>query len=118
MTRIITARPLTRENFAAFGDVLDTATANHYPINNGKCERYHDLATAEATGPNARVILSIFKGTPYDFPLKLAMVERHPYRQSGVYALVAASVPRRRLPRHCRTARVSRTPFSPNRAKA
>ena len=79
MTRIITARPLTRENFAEFGDVLDTGTANHYPINNGRCERYHDLATAEATGPNARVILSIFKGTPYEFPVKLPMVERHPY---------------------------------------
>jgi ureidoglycolate lyase len=30
-------------------------------------------------GTNARVILSIFKGTPYDFPLKLSMVERHPF---------------------------------------
>lgn len=78
MTRIITARPLTRENFAAFGDVIETEGAHHYPINNGKCERYHDLAKVEATGPNARVLISIFKGTPYEFPLKLTMVERHP----------------------------------------
>ena len=80
MTRIITARPLTRENFAPFGQVLDAAGwANHYPINGGKCERYHDMATAEAAGSNARVILSVFKGTAYDFPLKLTMVERHPF---------------------------------------
>lgn len=78
MNRILTARPLTREAFAAFGEVLETDGANHYPINGGRCERYHALATAEAAGPGGRVILSLFKGTPYDFPLRLTMVERHP----------------------------------------
>jgi len=76
--RILIARTLTRENFAPFGDVLDTDWENHYPINAGKCERFHDLATVEAAGPEARVIISIFRGTPYDFPLRLTMVERHP----------------------------------------
>lgn len=80
MTRILAASPLTREAFAPFGQVLDAdGWQNHYPINAGRCERYHDLATAEAAGTDARVILSIFKGTPYAFPLKLAMVERHPF---------------------------------------
>ena len=80
MTRILTAQPLTREAFAPFGQVLEAADwANHYPINSGKCERFHDLATAEANGADARVILSIFKGTPYALPLMLSMVERHPY---------------------------------------
>jgi ureidoglycolate lyase len=82
MTRarpIITAEPLTREAFAEFGDVLDTDWPNHFPINNGKAERYHDLAKVEAEGPNARVLISIFRGTPYELPLKLTMVERHPF---------------------------------------
>lgn len=74
----IVAQPLTRESFAPFGDVIDVETSNHYPINNGKCERYHDLARPEVTGPNARVLISIARGTPYEFPLKLTMVERHP----------------------------------------
>ncbi|MEQ1944921.1 ureidoglycolate lyase [Mesorhizobium sp. VNQ89] len=78
MTRIITARRLTRENFAPFGDVLDTAGDGHYPINAGKCERYHALARPEAAGPGGHVLISIFKATPYAFPLKLTMVERHP----------------------------------------
>ena len=78
MNRIVTARPLTREDFAPFGDVLDTDWENHFPINAGKCERYHDLATVEVEGENARVLISIFKGTPYEFPLVLKMVERHP----------------------------------------
>jgi ureidoglycolate lyase len=80
MTRIITVQPLTREAFAPFGQVLDAeGWENRYLINNGKCERCHDIATAEATGTDARTILSIFKGTPYSFPLKLTMVERHPF---------------------------------------
>ncbi|MER9656628.1 ureidoglycolate lyase [Mesorhizobium sp. M0152] len=78
MTRIV-ARPLTRESFAAFGDVIDMSGDNHYPINGGKAERYHDLATAEATGPNGRVLISMVRGTPYELPLKLTMVERHPF---------------------------------------
>ena len=79
MSRILYAEPLTRENFAPFGDVLDTGCPTHYPINEGKCERFHDLARVEATGPNSRVLISIFCGTPYEFPLRLSMVERHPF---------------------------------------
>lgn len=80
MTRIITARPLTREAFAPFGQVIDAeGWENRYFINNGKCERCHEIATAEAAGAEARVILSIFKGSPYPLPLKLTMVERHPF---------------------------------------
>jgi len=79
VSRIITAQPLTRESFAPFGDVIDTGGDNHYPINGGKCERYHALARPEATGPAGHTLISIFKATHYEFPLKLAMVERHPF---------------------------------------
>ena len=78
MSRVIVAQPLTRENFAPFGDVIDTGGELHYPINGGKTERYHALARPEAIGPNGHVLISIGKATPYDFPLELTMVERHP----------------------------------------
>lgn len=78
MPRAVTARALNREAFAPFGDVIETAGADNFPINDGKCTRFHDLAKVEAEGPNARVLVSIFRGTPYAFPLKLGMVERHP----------------------------------------
>jgi ureidoglycolate lyase len=79
MTRVITAQPLTRKNFAPFGEVIDFDTDNHYPINNGRCERYHALVKPEAAGPNGHVLVNLFRGTAYDFPLKLTMVERHPF---------------------------------------
>ena len=77
--RTINARPLTREAFADFGDVIETDGARHYPINGGKCERYHDLAKVEALGPGGHVLINIFRGTPYPIPLTLTLVERHPF---------------------------------------
>lgn len=78
MSRVLTARPLTRAEFAPFGDILDTDWDNHYPINGGRCERFHELATVETMGDDARAIISIFRGTPYALPLTLGLVERHP----------------------------------------
>jgi ureidoglycolate lyase len=88
--RRLTARPLTREAFAPFGDVIDDTGQNRFHINAGKAERIHDLATAEAAGPNARVILSLFRGTPYAFPLTLRMVERHPFGSQAFVPLSPA----------------------------
>jgi ureidoglycolate lyase len=78
VSRIVIAQPLTRENFAPFGDVIDARGDNHYPINGGNTERYHALARPEATGPGSHVLISIGKATAYELPLTLAMVERHP----------------------------------------
>ncbi len=78
MKRLV-AQPLTREAFAPYGDVIDAeGWQNHYPINAGRTERFHALATAEVAGPDARVIMSIARGSPYALPLTLSMVERHP----------------------------------------
>lgn len=78
MPRTILAKPLTRASFEPFGEVLEAGGDNHYPINGGKAERYHALAAAEAAGADAGVLISIVRGTPYEFPLALTMVERHP----------------------------------------
>ena len=77
-SRAVHALPLTRDAFASFGDVIETAGARHFPINGGMCERYHDLAAVQAGGPNARVLISVFRGKPYAMPLRLTLVERHP----------------------------------------
>ena len=76
--KTIDIRPLTREAFAPFGDVLETDGAQSFPINAGKCVRYHDLAKVETTGKKARPMISLLRGEPYPLPLELNMVERHP----------------------------------------
>lgn len=74
----IPIKPLTIEDFAPFGEVIDLDTAQHFPINNGMCTRYHDLATVELGGDEPRPLVNIFRGKPYEVPLHLKMVERHP----------------------------------------
>ena len=85
--KTIVAKPLTRSNFKAYGEVIEMAGTQHYPINDGKTERYHDLANIEATGPNARVLVSLFRGQPYTLPLVLSLVERHPFGSQAFYPL-------------------------------
>ncbi len=77
--REITIQPLTRGAFAPFGDVIEIDGAHSFPINHGMCMRYHDLAKVETTGDNPRTLISLLRGKPYELPLKLKMVERHPF---------------------------------------
>jgi ureidoglycolate lyase len=83
----LTIEPLTQDAFAPFGQVIETAGANHYAINKGMTERFHDLARVELAGVHARPLLSIFEGKPYRLPLELSLVERHPLGSQAFYPL-------------------------------
>ncbi len=72
------AEPLTPEAFAPFGDVIDTRTSDYFPINAGRTRRYHDLATVETLGEEARTLISVFVSQPVEVPLELDFLERHP----------------------------------------
>jgi len=88
--RRITIEPLTPEAFAPFGQVIQVQGAQHYPINGGMTERYHDLARVELAGVHARPLISIFRGRPYALPLSLTLVERHPLGSQAFYPLAAS----------------------------
>ena len=75
--KILLPRPLTREAFAPFGDVIETEGAHHYPINQGTTERYHDLANLNMR-EGGRAIVSIFRGQPRSYPMQITALERHP----------------------------------------
>ncbi|ATE60197.1 ureidoglycolate lyase [Thauera sinica] len=71
-------RPLARETFAPYGEVIEASDdASHFTINAGNTERYHDLARIKP-GPDGRVIVSIFRGQPRALPFTVQMMERHP----------------------------------------
>lgn len=86
-SRTIFIEPLTRDAYAPFGQVIETAGAHHYPINGGMTERYHDLARVELGGVHPRPLISIARGQPYDLPLTLKMVERHPLGSQAFHPL-------------------------------
>jgi ureidoglycolate lyase len=71
--------PLTKSSFSPYGDVIEADPASMRLINGGTTERFHGLATAEAEGGGARVIISLFRGQPRSFPYAVEMMERHPF---------------------------------------
>lgn len=86
MTTVV-IEPLTPEAFALFGQVIQIEGAQHYPINDGMTERFHDLAKVELAGVHARPVISVFRGQPYQLPLPLKLVERHPLGSQAFYPL-------------------------------
>jgi ureidoglycolate lyase len=87
MTRTIAIEKLTREAYAPFGQVIETAGSHHFPINAGMTERFHDLAHVELGGPHPRPLISIARGRPYELPIVLKMMERHPLGSQAFYPL-------------------------------
>lgn len=74
----LVAVPLTKEDFAPFGDVIEFAGKPDFAINNGMCDRYHALAEVETIGEGPRPIISLGYGRHYQMPLTLELMERHP----------------------------------------
>ncbi len=79
MPEFLDIHPLTKAAFAPFGDVIETHPETMRYINGGTTERFHALASAEAAGEGARVIINLFRGQPRAFPYEVGMMERHPF---------------------------------------
>ncbi len=79
--------PLTRSGFAPFGDVIEMTGAQHYPINQGYAERFHDLARIDTDAEKGETIISLFRGKPRPLPIEIGFVERHPLGSQAFYPL-------------------------------
>lgn len=87
--RSLVIQPLTAQAFAPFGQVIEKEGAEHFPINLGKCQRYHDLCAIDLLGDDAKPMISLFQGTHYPSPIALTLVERHPLGSQAFYPLSA-----------------------------
>lgn len=80
--------PLTAEAFRPFGDVIEASeTAQHFTINDGFAERYHDLAHIDTTAEGGWPLVSLFRAKPRAFPLAITTLERHPLGSQAFVAL-------------------------------
>jgi ureidoglycolate lyase len=82
--------PLTREAFAPFGEVIETAGATSFAINAGTTTRYHDLARIETAGDASWVLVSLFEGQAWHAPIEIRMLERHPLGSQAFYPVDGA----------------------------
>ncbi len=71
-------KPLTREAFADFGDVIETDSVDPILINEGTTERFHDLAKVDVLDDGGVPLISIFRATPRPMPIAIKLMERHP----------------------------------------
>ncbi|MEH6576980.1 MAG: ureidoglycolate lyase [Amphritea sp.] len=99
METILNVEPLTKQAFASFGNVIETEGSQHFPINNGSTERFHDLASIDVSEAEGRPIVSIFRAQPLKMPLCVKMMERHPlasqaFIPSGSEAFLVLVAPR------------------------
>ncbi|WP_432473968.1 ureidoglycolate lyase [Amphritea sp. HPY] len=78
MKFILNVELLTKQAFEPFGDVIETEGSQHFSINNGSTERFHDLANIDVSAEKGRPIVSIFRAQPLQMSLSVKMMERHP----------------------------------------
>lgn len=79
--------PLTKQAFAPFGDVLEMAGANHYPVNQGFATRFNDLANVDVAMEGGTTNVSIFMANPRPNPIAIVLMERHPLGSQIFYPL-------------------------------
>lgn len=85
---MLRVEPLTRATFAAFGDVIDAASAETvYTINGGTAQRFHDLAHIDTGVDGGRPIVSLFRAQARALPFVVRMLERHPLGSQGFMPL-------------------------------
>ena len=89
MTRLLPIRPLERNAFLPFGEIIspDTATRS-FEINAGLATRHYDLATLDLADNVGRAILSVFSvhpNPPGEFAVDI--LERHPLGSQGFLPL-------------------------------
>jgi ureidoglycolate lyase len=84
---VVSILALTPEAFAPYGDVIQIGGSQHYTINNGYAERYHDLAAVDVMEQGGRPLISIFHATPRALPVRIQVMERHPMSSQAFFPL-------------------------------
>ena len=76
--KIIKPIPITKKNFAKYGDMISTKDIKPLEINKGYAKRYDDIAKLNTSKDNGETTISIFSALKRNFPMKIDMMEKHP----------------------------------------
>ncbi len=79
MMNKIKIEELNPDNFLSFGDVIDKDNCfRKLSINQGTTIRYHDVSRLKLTEQTGAPAISIFSGSPRNFPIEIKIMEKHP----------------------------------------
>ena len=78
---------VTKEKFSKFGDFINPYSLESIDINMNTTKSYFDLAKIEIGGEDKRVRLNLFDAKKRIFPLKIDMLENHPFSSQAFLPL-------------------------------
>ena len=79
MELVIKPIKITKTNFSTFGDVISSNDIKPTDINAGYAKRFDNLANINTTKEKGETIVSIFSALKRSFPMKIDMMEKHPF---------------------------------------
>ena len=74
----INPKPITKENFSKFGDMITTDDIKPIEINEGYAKRFDGIANLNTSKNNGETTICIFSALKRSFPMKIDMMEKHP----------------------------------------
>lgn len=78
-TLLLQPEPLSAQAFAPYGEVIELSADNEIrTINEGNCDRHHDLASLDTRLEGGSTAISIFVSKPVNLPFRIETMERHP----------------------------------------
>jgi len=75
---VVKPKPITKQNFIKFGDMITTTDIKPIEINNGYAKRYDGIVNLNTKKGNGESTISIFSALKRSFPMKVDMMEKHP----------------------------------------
>ena len=78
MEIIVKPKPISKENFSKFGDMITTKDLDPIEINNGYAKRYDNILNLNTSKNKGETTISIFSALKRTFPMKIDMMEKHP----------------------------------------
>jgi ureidoglycolate lyase len=78
MREPLRARPLTREAFSPFGDIIGLELSGGTSANQGTATRYDKVARLASSRPEAKPNLAVFRSVARTLPFEVRLLERHP----------------------------------------
>ena len=78
MKIIINPKPISKENFSKYGDVITTRDIEPLEINDGYAKRFDGIANLDTSIDGGETTICIFSALKRSFPMKIDMMEKHP----------------------------------------
>ena len=78
MEIFINPKPISKENFSKFGDVISIKDINSIDVNKDYAKRYDNIGNLNTSKDNGETTISIFSALKRQFPMKIDMMEKHP----------------------------------------